>query len=80
MQTCNLLICPCSCLLHLYESLFLVILAEDSDVAVKSKPIPAITMPQLPPEPTGRCSNKLQVILFTDLQNVFCCPLKVKID
>ncbi|CAH3189308.1 unnamed protein product [Porites evermanni] len=34
--------------------------AEDSDVAVKSKPIPAITMPQLPPEPTGRCSNKLQ--------------------
>lgn len=34
--------------------------ADDSDVAVKSKPIPAITMPQLPPEPTGRCSNKLQ--------------------
>lgn len=80
MQTCSLLIYPSSCLLHLDESLFLVILAEDSDVAVKSKPIPAITMPQLPPEPTGRCSNKLQVILFTDLQNVFCCLLKVKID
>lgn len=33
--------------------------AEDSG-AVKPNPIPSITMPQLPPEPAGRCSNKLQ--------------------
>ena len=26
-----------------------------------SNTVPAITMPQLPPEPAGRCSNKLQV-------------------
>jgi len=33
--------------------------ADDSS-AVKTNTIPAIKMPQLPPEPTGRCSNKLQ--------------------
>ncbi|KAL9979596.1 hypothetical protein ACROYT_G017277 [Oculina patagonica] len=33
--------------------------AGDPDAA-PSNTIPAITMPQLPPEPEGRCSNKLQ--------------------
>ena len=39
---------------------FHCLLADDSS-AVKTNTIPAIKMPQLPPEPTGRCSNKLQV-------------------
>ena len=35
-----------------------------------SNPTPGTVMPQLPPEPAGRCSNKLQVFkkhLFSDV-------------
>jgi len=34
--------------------------AEHLDSATSNQ-IPATVMPQLPPEPAGRCSNKLQV-------------------
>lgn len=48
---------------YTYVAFDCIILAEDS-AAVKANTIPAIRMPQLPPEPTGRCSNKLQVFGF----------------
>lgn len=48
---------------YTYVAFDCIILAEDS-AAVKANTIPAIRVPQLPPEPTGRCSNKLQVFGF----------------
>lgn len=43
--------------------LFCCCFSAENPAAATSNPIPAIAMPQLPPEPAGRCSNKLQVFI-----------------
>lgn len=49
---------------------FIIPLAEESSL-VKIASIHAIKMPQLPPEPVGRCSNTLQVciVAYMDVCN-----------